>query len=400
MLCYNDFIGEEMKKNKGFYFGLVGILCFLVFGCVSHPKDIVNNNVEVGNFPEEEKINEILIEFYKKYSLPGGISIAISKDEKLVYANSVGYADKAHKISLTPEHRMRIASLSKPITSIAIMKLVEENKINLNDIVFGENSILGTEYGIPVYKRLPVEVTVKNLLEHTAGGWGNSNNDPMFTISNKNGKELIQDVLKKYPLINLPGTEFNYSNFGYYVLGRVIEKISGMTYENYVKTNILIPSGINGMRIGNNTPETDEVEYITTSFDLNPNLLSPFHMDAHGGWVANPIELLKILVRVDSFSGVKDILENETITTMTKPSVKNQYYALGWSVNPANNWWHMGSLPGTTTMMARSSNGFNWVILVNYRPRNSKLENFQMDIDLMFWKINRIIQNWPIGIKL
>ena len=369
-----------MKKTMS----LAAFLC-LLFVLSIHADEV---RVEI-SADTSETVENILRDFYNKYSLPGGISMAISYREKLVYAGAIGYADKEHKIPLTPEHRMRIASLSKPITSIAVMKLVEEKKLNLNDEVFGSTGIFGGEYGVPVYENCPVKITVKQLLEHTAGGWGNSRRDPMFSIRNAAGDEFIRTVIKEYPLENSPGTKYDYSNFGYCVLGRVIEKKSGMTYENYVKKHVLTPCGISGMRIGGKTSEPDEVEYIDSS-GQNPYLLSPAHMDAHGGWVANPIELLKLLVRVDGFSNVPDILESETIKTMTTPSEQNDGYALGWSVNRSNNWWHTGSLPGTATEMARSSAGYNWVILVNFRP--SAAPDFFGDLDRLFWTIKETVQ--------
>ena len=372
------------------------------------------NSIDTGHFPEIEKINAILIDFYNEHSLPGGISMAISFNEKLVYAASVGFADSEHNVPLTPEHRMRIASLSKPITSIAVMKLMEENKINLNDIVLGENGILGIEYGIPVYNNEPAQITVRNLLEHTSGGWGNSREDPMAVISNKNGKELIQDVLAKYPLENSPGSNFDYSNFGYYVLGKVIEKISGASYENYVKENILIPCGIDGMRIGSDTSGFGETEYIRTSpNETNPYHYSPRHYEASAGWIANPLELIKLLAHVDSFPYIQDILTNETIAVMTAPSKENQDYALGWYVDLRGNIWHNGSLPGASAEMGRSSHGFNWAILINSRPQNGfvlrDLESdrsqliyldFQEELNRLFWKIEEAIESWHDGIDL
>ena len=345
----------------------------------------------------DAKIDGILRDFYDKYSLPGGISMAISYRERLVYAGAVGYADKQHKIPLTPEHRMRIASVSKPITSIAVMKLVEEKKLNLHDEVFGSTGIFSGEYGVPEYENRPVEITVKQLLEHTAGGWGNSKKDPMFSILKVTRKEFLQTVIRDYPLEHLPGTKYDYSNFGYCVLGRVIEQKSGMAYEDYVKKHILAPCEIDGMRIGKNFSDPDEVEYMGDK-GQNPYSLLPAHMDAHGGWIANPIELLKLLVRIDGFKEVSDILERETIKTMTTPSKQNDNYALGWNVNRSNNWWHMGGMPGTSTEMARSSMGFNWVILVNFRP--SSAPEFSSDMDRLFWKIKETIQEWHAGTEL
>ncbi|MCL2710355.1 MAG: beta-lactamase family protein [Planctomycetaceae bacterium] len=367
-------------------------LCFLLASTI---------NAEEVNIPTSDKVREtidgVLREFYDKYSLPGGISMAISYRERLVYAGAIGYADREHKIPLTPEHRMRVASVSKPITGIAMMKLVEEKKLNLNDEVFGETGIFGGKYGVPEFEDRPVTITVKQLLEHTAGGWGNSRSDPMFSIRNVTGGELIRTVVRDRPLEELPGTKYDYSNFGYCVLGRVIEERSGMTYESYVKEHILKPCGIEGMRIGKNTSGPDEVEYMGDG-GQRPYSLSPSHMDAHGGWVAHPIELLKLLVRVDGFSNVPDILESETIKTMTTPSAQSNGYALGWSVNQSNNWWHMGGMPGTTSMMARSSEGFNWVILVNFRP--SSAPEFSGDMDRLFWTTKATIQEWGAGMEL
>jgi len=379
----------------------IAILWLVLFGLfVGCSSPVGNESEEPGDFTEINRIaEEVLLEFYNKYQLPGGISLAISHGEKLVYSGSVGYADSKHTKKLTPGYRMRIASLSKPITSIAIMKLMEENKLALDEKVFGEDGIFKNEYGMPIYNGNFVDSTVRQLLEHSSGGWGNSRNDPMFMLPELDGKNLITKVLNDYPLTLLPGSNYDYSNFGYYILGRVIEKKSGRTYESYVKENILKPAGINGMRIGTNNSISDEVEYIGTQGE-DTYSVRPLHMDSHGGWVANPVELLKLLVRVDGFSNVKDILNLQTINTMVTPSSVSNYYALGWSVNQYNNWWHTGSLPGTTTEMARSSNGFNWVILINYRPNNSIRGQFETDMDQIFWKILETVEEWPTGTDL
>lgn len=372
------------------------LLAFIVKGDEARSALPAGEGSEEEN-PIRERIDGILREFCDKYSLPGGVSMAISHREKLVYAGAVGYADKRHRIPLTPEHRMRIASVSKPITAIAVMKLVEAKKLGLDDEVFGRTGIFKGEFGIPEYGDRPAKITIKQLLEHTAGGWGNSKKDPMFSTPNVSGKEFLRAVIREYPLENPPGTKYDYSNFGYCVLGRVIEKKSGLSYENYVKKNILAPCGIKGMRIGGPTSGPDEVEYLGDQ-GQDPYALSPSHMDAHGGWIAGPVELLKLLVRVDGFSDVPDLLKDETVKTMTTPSAANDHYALGWAVNKHNNWWHMGSLPGTTTIMGRSSEGFNWVVVINFRPGDAP--EFSGDVDGLFWKAKAAIREWPAGTEL
>jgi CubicO group peptidase (beta-lactamase class C family) len=343
-----------------------------------------------------ETCDSVLQEFYKKYSLPGGISMAISYRERLVYAGAIGFADRQHRIPLTPEHRMRIASVSKPITAIAIMKLVETKKLKLDDEVFARNGIFNGEYGVPLFNNRPAKVTVQQLLEHT-GGWGNAKREPMFAFPNITGKEFIRTVIREYPLEHLPGTKYFYSNFGYCLLGRIIEKKTGLTYENYVKKHILLPCGIKDMRIGWHISAPDEVEYIGDKGE-NPYALSPSHMDAHGGWIANPIELVKLLARVDGFTNVPDILESATVKTMTTPSEQNKNYALGWFVTYNNNWWHTGGLAGTTSEMARYSEGFNWAVLINFRPNSAG--EFDGDMDRLFWRSKEKIQEWSAGIEL
>ena len=348
----------------------------------------------------QETIDGVLRDFYNKYSLPGGVSVAISCRERLVYEGAIGYADKQHKISLTPKHRMRIASVSKPITAIAIMKLLEDKKIRLDDFVFGENGVFANKYGMPIYRDNPVDITVKQLLEHSSGGWGRSTDYTGIGLRN------IRRVLESIPLEHLPGTlsdKSSYSNFGYYVLGRIIETKSGMTYENYVKENILKPSGINGMRIGATTSAPDEVEYISAADgDINPSTYNnPVHIDSFGGWIANPVELLKILVRVDGFSNVPDILKSETIKTMTTQTTANHRYALGWLLDTSgNNWLHTGNMPRTSSMMARHSDGFNWVILINYQPPSEVRSELSSDMDKLFSQIKEKIREWPVGTEL
>ena len=213
----------------------------------------------------------------------------------------------------------------------------------------------------------------------------------------KSGMILIQEVLRSFPLDSSPGSEYIYSNFGYVVLGRAIEKITGMTYQNFVTSNILTRCGINGMRIGFSPPGSDEVQYNNLTNEWNPNLFFDIRrMDSSGGWVANPIELLKILARVDLGNNVPDILRRDTILTMTRPSRQNPNYSLGWSVWD-NNWSHSGFIQGVRTTMTRNSQGFNWVILMNscYTPEMS-----DGDFHELFWEIHRAVPRWSRGIKL
>jgi len=320
-----------------------------------------------------QAVDEVMADFMTKYNVPGAV-VAISKDEQLVYAKGYGYADTARKEKMSPGYLFRIASISKPITAIAILKLVEERRLSLDQRVFGSDGILGTRYGTAPYAKDIFAITVRHLLQHTCGGWGNKNGkDPMFLHPTWPVDKLISYTLDSIPLEYTPGERYIYSNFGYCLLGRIIETVTMQTYENYVKNSVLTRLGIKSMRIGGNTL-ADRVPGETLYYGQQPGGLHPYiynisRMDAHGGWLASAEDLMTLMAHVDGFSNKPDILSDETIQLMTTVAnaTDNTTYAYGWRVDGDGNWWHSGSLPGTGTHLKRMANGFNWTVLTNTR---------------------------------
>lgn len=117
-------------------------------------------------------------------------------------------------------------------------------------------------------------------------------------------------------------------------------------------------------------------------------------MDAHGGWVSSAEDLCKFLVSVDRFTTKPDILTTATIDTMIKPSTTDPNYACGFAVNSFNNWWHNGSLSGTTTEFVRAGNlQLNWAILLNTRPANGT--QLSTDVDNLVWNALSQVTSWP-----
>ncbi|HEX8734779.1 MAG TPA: serine hydrolase [Pyrinomonadaceae bacterium] len=342
---------------------------------------------------EMKKVDDAVAKFMNQYNVPG-LSFAMTKDGRLVLAKTYGFADKETGERVAPRHRFRIASVSKPITATAIMKLFEANKLKMSDKVFGSGAILGTTYGTQPYKTNVDKITVEHLLNHTAGGWaGDLGFDPMFNYTNQNHAGLISKTLDEQALQKTPGTEYHYSNFGYCVLGRVIEKLSGQTYPNYVKNQILIPSGITSMEIAGDTEadrKPSEVKYYGQNGG-NPYNMKIARMDAHGGWIATPIDLTRFLVRVDQFSTKPDILKSTTLTSMFTGSAANGNYAKGWSVNSAPNYWHNGSLAGEQAFAVRTADGFTWAVLVN----TAATGNFTGDLDQLMWTVKNSITFYP-----
>jgi CubicO group peptidase (beta-lactamase class C family) len=330
--------------------------------------------------------------FMQTYAVPG-FSVAVGNAGRIIYQDAFGLADRDKNEPLTPMHLFRIASVSKPITSTAIFGLIEQGRLRLGDRIFGTGGVLGTDFGGPPYRPQVEEITIEQLLTHTGGGWSNTHDDPMFMNPGMSHAELIAWVLRNRPLDHPPGQAYAYSNFGYCVLGRVIEKLTRQNYPAFVSDAVLKRCGIVDMAIAGNTlaqRRRGEVAYYGQGRD-NPYGMNVTRMDSHGGWIARPADLVQFAMHVDGFAAPPNILKPETIRAMTTASSANAGYAKGWAVNKANNWWHNGSLPGTSTIVVRTHGGFCWAAFINTRRADSPLDG---DLDRLIWSMAGQVKSW------
>lgn len=356
---------KMMKIRYGKWMRLVFSLVFM--------SESINVQAQEFKLVNIDKVDQAIEAFMGKHNAPGA-AVAITKGEKLVYLKGFGYADTLRKEKVRPENLFRIASISKPVTAVAIMKLVEEGRVTLDQKVFGSDGVLGTGYGTKPYSPDIMRITVGHLLQQTCGGWGNARGkDPMFLDATWRMEKVINHTLDSIPLDYEPGTRYVYSNFGFCLLGRVIEVVSGQDYETYVKNSVLLPLGITSMQIGGNKLEdrvaNEVIYYGQQSRGRDPYRYNISRMDAHGGWLASVTDLMRFMVHVDGFPNKPDLLSNPIMQLMTTVSAaeENKTYAYGWRVDERDNWWHSGSLPGTGVHLKRMSNGFNWTVLTNTR---------------------------------
>ena len=377
--------------------------------------------------PAMASFDRIIPELMRKYQVPGG-AVAVMKDGRLIMARGYGFGDREARQPIEPDSLFRIASLSKAITSATILRLVEEGRLTLDSRVFQILNNLRPAVGARVDRRI-YEITIRNLLQHS-GGWDRDKSfDPMFRsdeIAQTLGvpapakpDDIIRYMMGQ-PLQFTPGTKYAYSNFGYCILGRIIEKTTGQTYENYVRNNTLAPAGITCMRIGHTLPRErapNEVRYygypgIGLAKSVFPGQQQevpwPYGgwyieaMDSHGGWIASAIDLLRFIDEVDGRGNHRQLLRKPTIETMVAHPApplwanSDNWYGMGWQVRPVNpgeNWWHTGSLDGTSTLMVRAYNGLAWVALFNSRPKNS--DGFAGELDSSMWKAVGEVTRWP-----
>lgn len=349
---------------------------------------------------EAASINRQVSTFMSQFSVPG-LSLAMTHHGKLKLLVCAGYADTKTKLAVQPTHRFRLASVSKPITSIATMLMGQMDHLRLDQPVFTTHlrefsdnlPLLGA-----INQRRIQSITLRHLLEHTAGGWGNKTADPMFArpALGMSHQDLIRWTLGNQALTHDPGQNYAYSNFGYCLLGRVLEKRLKMSYENVVQKYVLEPFGMRNLtlKIGGNTlaeRQANEVVYYGQSEDAYHQIMDVKRMDAHGGWVGTPTDLMQLLTRVDNFAAPADLLHRQWIQTMTTVSSANSGYAKGWSINKHGNWWHTGSFNGGSSILVRTNDGHCWAMTMNTR---SKTKGYSSAIDRLPWDIKRSIKSW------
>jgi len=396
-------------------------------------EDVASYNMASGEADQRFACyDRMMHDFLQEHHVPGA-AIAVTDRGRLVFSRGYGYGDIASKQPVTPESLFRIASVSKPITAVAILQLIERNQLNLEDKVLDVLDLKNEIATVEPFDARWRSVTIRHLLEHR-GGWDRDKSfDAMFesvrfanllNVEPPAGPNTVVRAMLHEQLDFEPGERFAYSNFGYCLLGRVIEQISGLDYESYVQQEVLAPLGITTMRLGATRLEgraPHEVRYYQPgrsrsvfASDLGQTVAGPYGgwnieaMDAHGGWIATATDLAKFAAAFDDPEHCP-ILNRESIRLMhdrppglagysAEGEPTEAYYSLGWNNRVAKdneyNRWHGGSLPGTTAVMIRRHDGKNFIALLNTRatPTNKSLGQV---IDRLLHEMANAIPAWP-----
>ncbi|MDD4820525.1 MAG: serine hydrolase [Flavobacteriales bacterium] len=306
------------------------------------------------------ELDNKVYDFMKKYTIPG-ISVSVAYNEKLVYAEGFGYANTDTHERLTADYMLRLASCSKPFTSLCIMELLKDGKLKLDDRPFAKGGVLYDKY--PEHNVDFEAITIQSLLEHTSGI--NQTFDPMFDndiTKNLSSDETIKYVVQNFNTRYSVGEVHSYSNFGFCVLGRVVEAVSGKTYEEFLKEAVLSPAGVKtAIRVGStgkaNRYSKETVYYSQSGTNGYGNNMK--RLDSCGGLIASTPALMRMACALDGKDGMADILPQNIIKIMETPAAAKYNYALGWRVNHSffpQSAYHSGNLAGTATMWVRNSN--------------------------------------------
>jgi CubicO group peptidase (beta-lactamase class C family) len=276
-----------------------------------------------------------------------GISAGFLKDG-VVWVEGFGYSDLENSVPAKPESAYRLASITKTITAMAVLQLVEKGKIDLDAEV---------QRYVPYFPKKKKRITVRQLLGHIGGISHYKNYDLEGHIkTHKNTREAIA-IFQDFPLVAEPGTLYHYSSYGYNLLGAVVEGASGQSYGGYIKQHIFEPLGMSNSRLD------DPVDLIPNRVRgyrlLGGQLKNSEYVDissrfAGGGTRSTVVDLLKYAI------GILDrkLLLPETYRQMFTPMIlkngKYTTYGMGWNVRPMNGHFrihHGGSQAETRTFL-------------------------------------------------
>ncbi len=357
---------------------------------IEKPRVYLNEklNNTMSELPETEGIDKKVKAFMRKWQIKGA-SLAVMRNDSLVYAKGYGWADEAEGIAMEPSHILRMASVSKLITATGIMVLQDRDSLSIKDTVFGPSGILNDSLFNTVIKDKNYhKITIEHLLRHQGGFY----RDPLFSsldvmkqmqLDNPPVKEDFYKLVLRNRLRFMPGDWEKYSNFGYLLLSEIIEKVSGKPYEQFIREEVLRPAGCFDMHIGGSyysDRRPNEVRYYTHEGDgkfieeyngsgimvercyggNNIPLLS-----GAGAWCGSPAEIARLVASIDGKSEVEDIITAEAVAQMTEYFDK-ETYSLGWNdTDPQKGWSRTGTLAGTSALVKYFPDGECWILITN-----------------------------------
>jgi N-acyl-D-amino-acid deacylase len=401
-----------------------------VFPAAAEPNDLPISGKSIDAL---KPFDELMASFVARNKVPGA-GLAVTHRGQLVYARGFGFADGA-KEPVKPTSLFRIASISKPLTAVAVLQLIERGKLHFDDKVVDRMNL--TPHSDPQSKPDDRwrEITVRQCLQHT-GGWDrDKSGDPIgrpVEIARALGVpeparpvDIVRFMMGR-PLDFAPGSKHVYSNLGYLILGRIIEAVTGEAYEAHVKKQVLAPLGIKAAQLGRTLPAhraQGEVQYFDSQKRMDRSLYPPHEQvplpdgaenlenyEAHGGWIASAVELVRFASAFDQ-PAHSHLLRAGTIGEMrARPAgaagyeangkPKDAYYGCGWNIRPVGdtgktNDWHAGFIAGSEGLLVRRWDGLNWAVLFNTALAPDGKQRLSGLIDGPLHQAADQVKRWP-----
>ncbi len=334
-------------------------------------------------------LDELITTYMKEHHIPG-LALAVVQEELICEMKGYGLANLEHDVLVTPDTVFELGSITKPFTAIAILHLVEQEKLSLDDKISSYLQDLPTSWS---------DITFRHLLTHTSGIpdyfavietsqsllW-----QPHFT------RNKIIEIVAELPLKFKPGELAEYSNTGFVLLGILIEQLVHQSYADFLKETLFEPLGMTAIRINNDAVIiVNRAQGYQLEVNQEPPLWSnrgylyPTLWDnADGGLISSVTDLVKW--RIALFNG--NLLTQSSLTQMWTPTPMNSGkridYGLGWSVwtvkalNGCKCVGHEGRRPGfSASFMHFVDKDLTIIILCNCgKIYDVNLENLSLEI--------------------
>ena len=353
-----------------------------------HLNDTLTNSMS--DSPQLEDMENKIKRYLLRWEI-NGAQIAVTRNDSLLYVKGFGWADMEKKQEMQPSNIMRLASVSKLLTAVGVMKLAEVGTLKLSDHVFGPKGILNdTAFTNAIKDQRYLDITVEQLLRHKAG-FTTGAGDPMFStryimmqnrLTTPPDNNTLMKILLKRRLGFTPGTAKRYSNVGYTLLSMIIEKKTRMSYEDYMRRFVFEPAGCYDFHIAGSYEKDrrrNEVKYYmhkgsepVYEYNNSGRMVEKCYgendipnLKGAGAWCASAAELSRLVASIDLLSGVKDILSKKSVEFMTR-EMPDHDFSIGWNFCPKGRpWIRTGSLSGTSALVLRYPDGECWILITN-----------------------------------
>jgi CubicO group peptidase (beta-lactamase class C family) len=344
-----------MKKNIRF----VNVVFLLIVSLFAFPA-----------FAQEAataKIDEFVKAEMQKQKIPG-VSLAVVRDGRLIYAKGYGFANVEHQVAVKPETIFQSGSVGKQFTAMAVMMLVEEGKIGLDDKISKYFADAPAEWK---------DITVRNLLTHTSGMTDYPQN---FDFRADYTEDDLYKKIKTVPLAFQPGEKWAYSNLGYVTLGILINRVTGKFYGDFLKERVFNPLGMTTARI---ISETDIVPnraagYILVKGELkNQSWVSPsLNTTADGALYLSALDMAKWEAALNDGKLLQKNGYEQMWTPVKLNGGKTHPYGFGWALANANGKQiieHGGAWQGFKAFIARyPEDKLSVIVFANLSAANEK----------------------------
>lgn len=297
-------------------------------------------------------VRSYIQEAMEEHGLPS-VAVAVAKDGEIVWAEGFGWADLDRRVPATPETMYSLASISKPITATALMRLVERGEVDLDrpaNEYLGEGQIHSAVWD-------PEGATVRRVLSHTAGlplHW-----EFFYEGEDHPRRTTAQGIERFGVLVTPPGELYQYSNLGYGILDEIIEHVSGRAYADFLETEVFQPLGMDRSAVSTGAGLGDAA---AVRYDADNRPVPYYDFDHRGGSAVYSSAI--DLVRFGAYhlgnilEGQQRILEDSTILAMQRTLTpgtgpRDQGYGMGWLIQADHNGYrriaHTGGMPGVST---------------------------------------------------